>query len=582
VKILRSVIVLAFAIAVAIQVVSRWLPPVAAQAPEAARTVNWPLHNLDLAGTRYSTMDQINRSNVKTLVPRWLFQHGVIDGVSNQTTPVIVDGTMYVTDSRGSVYAVDAADGHLLWTYDVTAMLGGGAREGYVFRNRGVTYGDGVVYTAGGSFIFALDAKTGKPIPTFGNNGQASVILDVLNQRYPAVKSAISMGYWFTTAPQYDKGVLYIGSTRSESHIPGGHVLAVDAKTGRVLWHFNTIPQDEKDQGWEIAGPTWVGGERNGGGIWETAAIDAELGTLYVAVGNPFGDSTKRVGTNLFTDCIIALALDTGRLKWYFQQTHHDVWDYDSGGPPILFDIQVNGRRVRAVAEASKNGHLYILDRETGKPVHPIKETPVPTEDAGSGLALWPTQPIPFTASGKPMEPVSPIVPLEIPPAQLATNTIAPIFSPMRPNQILAPGTGGGANYSPLSYSPQTGLLYVAAIDQPFRAGRGPKAYFSAYDPTTGELKWRQIVEGFGQAGSVVTAGGLLFVGTGSNIAGYFFAFDAKTGDLLWKFNTGSGVFSSPSVYMVNGEQFVAVASGGGERGRRGGDLILSFALPPR
>jgi glucose dehydrogenase len=582
VKIQRSLVVLAVATVVSIQVESRWLPPVAAQAPAAVRTVNWALHNLDLAGTRYSTMDQINQSNVKTLVPRWLFQHGVIDGVSNQTTPIIVDGTMYVTDSRGSVYAMDGADGHLLWTYDVTAMLGGGAREGYVFRNRGVTYGDGVVYTAGGSFIFALDAKTGKPIPTFGKNGQASVILDVLNQRYADVKSAISMGYWFTTAPQYNKGVLYIGSTRSESHIPGGHVLAVDAKTGKVLWHFNTIPQDEKDQGWEIAGSTWVGGERNGGGIWETAAIDAELGMLYVAVGNPFGDSTKRAGMNLFTDSIIALTLDTGRLKWYFQQTHHDVWDYDSGGPPILFDMQVDGRRVKAVAEASKNGHLYILDRETGKPVHPIKEVRVPTEDAGPGQAPWPTQPIPFTASGKPMEPVSPIVPLEIPPEQLATNTIAPIFSPMRPNQILAPGTGGGANYSPLSFSPQTGLLYVAAIDQPYRGGRGPKGYFSAYDPTTGELKWRQIVEGFGQAGSVVTAGGLLFVGTGSNIAGYFFAFDAKTGDLLWKFNTGSGVFSSPSVYMVNGEQFVAVASGGGDRGRRGGDLILSFALPPR
>jgi glucose dehydrogenase len=581
VKLARSLVVVALAGA-AISGLLRWAPRAAAQARAAATTVDWPLHNLDLAGTRYSTLDQINRSNVKTLVPRWLFQHGVIDGVSNQTTPVIVDGTMYVTDSRGSVYAVDAADGHLLWIYDVTTLLGGGAREGYVFRNRGVTYANGVVYTAGGSFIFALDAKTGKPIPTFGKDGQASVILDVLNQRYTDVKSAISMGYWFTTAPQYYNGVLYIGSTRSESHIPGGHVLAVDAKTGKVLWHFNTIPQDEKDQGWEIAGPTWVGGERNGGGIWETPAIDPELGMLYVAVGNPFGDSTKRAGMNLFTDSIIALTLDTGRLKWYFQQTHHDVWDYDSGGPPILFDMQVGGRRVKAVAEASKNGYLYMLDRETGKPVHPIKEMPVPTDDPGPGQSPWPTQPIPFTASGKPMEPVSPIVPLEIPPERLAKNKIVPQFSPMRPNQIIAPGTGGGANYSPLSYSPRTGLLYVAAIDQPFNSGRGPKGYFSAYDPTTGELKWRQIFEGFGQAGSVVTASDLVFVGTGSNVAGYFFAFDAKTGDPLWKFNTGSGIFSSPSTYMVNGEQFVTVASGGGDRGRRGGDLILSFALPPR
>src|SRR6516162_4193555 len=149
----------------------------AAQTPAPAVTVDWPLHNLDLAGSRYSPLNQITRTNVRSVVPRWLFQHGVIDGVSNQTTPIIVDGRMYVTDSRGSVYALDAADGRLLWSYDVSSKLGGGAREGYVFRNRGVVYGNGVVYAAAGSFIFALDATSGKPVPTFGNDGQASVIL---------------------------------------------------------------------------------------------------------------------------------------------------------------------------------------------------------------------------------------------------------------------------------------------------------------------------------------------------------------------------------------------------------------------
>src|SRR5215216_614298 len=207
-----------------------YAPGVVAQRADAATTVNWPLHNLDLAGSRFSTLNQITPQNVATLTPRFLFQYGVIDGVSNQTTPIVVDGVMYVTDPRGSVYAVNASDGHLLWTYDVTELIGGGRREGYIFRNRGVCYADGIVYTAAGSFLFALDAKTGKAIATFGKDGQASVILDVINQRYSDVKSAISMGYWFTTAPQYYKGVLYIGSTRSESHIPGGHVLAVNAK----------------------------------------------------------------------------------------------------------------------------------------------------------------------------------------------------------------------------------------------------------------------------------------------------------------------------------------------------------------
>jgi alcohol dehydrogenase (cytochrome c) len=394
------------------------------------------------------------------------------------------------------------------------------------------------------------------------------------------VKTAISLGYWFTTAPQVHNGVIYIGSTRSESHIPGGHVLAVDAKTGKVLWHFNTIPQDEKDQGWDIAGPTWIGGERNGGGIWETMSIDPELGMVYVAVGNPFGESTRRAGINLFTDSILALTLDTGTLKWYFQQTHHDVWDYDSGNQPILFDMRVRGQRVRALAEASKNGFLYILNRETGQPVHSIRETPVPTHAVRPGDQPWPTQPIPYTAAGKPMVPVSPVVGTDIPPERLVTAKPVPMFTPLGPNQIHAPGTGGGANYGPLSYSPRTGYLYVNAIDEPTNAGRGPKGYFSAYDPTTGELVWQKTFDGWGQAGSVVTAGDVVFVGSGSNTAGYFMAYDAKSGELLWKFNTGAGVFSSPSVYMVNGEQFVTVGSGGGERGRRGGDLILSFALP--
>ena len=553
---------------------------VSAALAQEAGNVDWPLHNLDLAGSRFSPMDQIKRSNVGSLTPRWLFQHGVIDGVSNQTTPIVIDGVMYVTDSRGSVYALDAADGHHLWTYDVTELLGGGRPEGYIFRHRGVTYEDGVVYSAAGSFMFALDAKTGEPIQGFGKNGQASVILDVVKLRFPDVESAIDLGYWFTTAPQVYQGVLYVGSTRSESHIPGGHVLAIDAKTGKVLWHFNTIPQDKNDQGWEIAGPTWVGGERNGGGIWETPSIDPELGLLYVAVGNPYGDSTKRAGMNLFSDSIIALTLKEGTLKWYYQQVHHDVWDYDSGNQPILFDMEVNGQPVKALAEASKNGFLYILNRQTGKPVHPIVETPVPTETDRPGEQPWPTQPIPHTAAGKRMEPVSPIFPTDIPPEYLATREPVPHFTPLGPNQIWAPGMGGGANYGPLSYSTQTGLLYVNAIDRPFNVVRGAKGYFSAYDPTTGEQVWQQVFEGYGQAGSVVTAGGVVFVGTGSNIAGYFFAFDALTGELLWKFNTGAGVFSSPSVYMVNGEQFVTVASGGGSRGRRGGDLILSFALP--
>lgn len=548
--------------------------------PAIAQNVDWPLHNLDLAGSRFAQTDQITPENAHQLTPRWLFQHGVIDGVSNQTTPIVIDGIMYLTDSRGSVYAVNALDGHLIWLYDVTELLGGGLQQGYIFRHRGVTYEDGVVYSAAGSFVFALDAKTGEPLPGFGVDGQASVILDVLKRQYPDVETAISMGYWFTTAPQIHNGTLYVGSTRSESRIPGGHVLAIDAKTGEVEWHFNTVPQSEADQGWDIAGPTWNGGGREGGGIWETPSIDPDLNMMYVAVGNPFGDSTLREGLNLFSDSVVALSLDTGQLQWYYQLVHHDVWDYDNGSQPILFDMEVDGEPVKALAQANKNGWMYILNRETGEPVHPIIETPVSTETDREGEVPYPTQPIPHKKNGERMEPVSPVFPTDIPAEHAAGKNMVEQFTPLGQNQIFAPGMGGGASYGPIAFSPDTGLLYVNAIDQPFNSGRGPQGYFSAYDPTTGELVWRQIFEGYGQAGAVVTKGGVVFVGTGSNIAGYFFAYDARTGEELWRYNTGSGIFASPAVYMVDGQEFVTVASGGGSRGRRGGDLILSFALP--
>ena len=546
------------------------------------RNLDWRLHNLDLMGSRFSPSDQITPDNVASLTPRWLFQHGVIDGVSTQTTPVIVDQIMYVTDPRGSVYALDAVDGHLLWTYDVTRLLGGGRREGYIFRHRGVAYDDGVVYSAAGSFMFALDAITGEPLAGFGDNGQAPVILDVLHIKNPEIETAISAGYWFTTAPQVYNGVIYVGTTRSESHIAGGYVLAIDSKTGEVLWNFNTVPQDETDQGWDIAGPTWVGNERNGGGIWETPSIDPELGLVYIAVGNPYGDSTERDGMNLFSDSLIALTLDEGRLEWYYQQVHHDVWDYDSGNQPILFDMEVDGQPVKAMAQANKNSWLYILNRETGEPVHPIIETPVSTVTDTEGEVPYPTQPIPHKANGERMEPLSPVYPTDIPAQHMEANNLVEQFTPIGPNQIFSPGYSGGSSYSPISHSPLTGLLYVAAIDQPFNSGRDPKGYFSAYDPTTGELIWRQIFEVYGQAGSVVTAGGVVFVGAGSNTAGYFYAYDAETGEQLWKFNTGAGVFASPSVYVIDGQEYVTVASGGGSRGRRGGDLILTFALPER
>ena len=550
----------------------------AALVAQSSGTVNWPLHNLDLAGGRFSPMDQINTANVATLTPRWLFQTGVIDGVSNQTTPVIVDGSMYVTDPRGSVYALDAADGHLLWTFDVTELIGGGAKAGYIFRNRGVCYADGVVYTAAGSFLFALDAKTGKPIQSFGKDGQASVILDVIKERYPDVTAAITLGYWFTTAPQIHNGVIYIGSTRSESHIPGGHVLAVDAKTGKVRWHFNTIPQDDTDQGWEIAGPTWVGGERNGGGIWETPSIDPELGT-----------DLRRGRQSVRRQHEADRHQPVHRFDHRAVARHRHAEVALPAGAPRRLGLRlgqpadpVRHAGARAAREGARRGeqerlslHPQSRDRAAGacdqgdagadRDGAARRAAVADAADSvhGGGAADEAGRRRCFRSTCRP--------------ERLAVGKPVPIFTPPGPNQIYSPGTEGGANYGPLSYSPRTGLLYVNAVDSPLGARRPAKGYFSAFDPSTGELAWQQTFDGWGQAGigrhrrrrrlrrhAAATRPAICSRST------------PRPAQLLWKFNTGGGVFSSPAVYMVNGEEFVTVASGGGERGRRGGDLILA------
>ena len=352
-------------------------------------------------------------------------------------------------------------------------------------------------------------------------------------------------------------------------------MMAMIRKQGRRKWAFNTIPQGPWDQGWDVAGPTWVGGVRNGGGIWQTPSIDPDLGLMYFAIGNPYGDSKKRAGTNLFSDCVMALTLETGRIKWFFQEVHHDVWDFDAATAPTLFDAQINGRTVKGLAHGNKSGLLYLLNRETGQPLQSIKEMPVVTTGAGGRTARADSA-VPVQRRGKLMEPAD-IPAIDVAPSQLAKGfKPVPLFVPPGPNQIRP---SGGQNYGPAAFSPKLGLLYVNAIDTPSNSGRDPKGAFSAYDPVTAELKWRQKFDGFGQAGPVVTASDIAFVGAGSNTLGYFYAFDAKTGEMLWRFNTGAGVFSSPSIFVVNGEEFVAVASGGGERGRRGGDdiLVLGF-----
>jgi alcohol dehydrogenase (cytochrome c) len=314
---------------------------------------------------------------------------------------------------------------------------------------------------------------------------------------------------------------------------------------------------------------------------------------LYVSVANtsPDVDGTARIGINLFTDSVVALDVATGQLKWYYQQVHHDLWDYDSASHPALFDVQIGGQTVKAVAQAQKNGYLYILNRETGRPLHGDIETPVPTATNVPGEEPWPTQPVPLKVNGQPMEPFVPLFPSKPTPenATAVPWMTAPSIDMAKPF-FHSPGVLGGANFAPLSYSAKTGLVYVVGIDWPctfwvtpvgatllpgqssFGGGLEligpPTGTLTAYDPATGELVWQTATPGYNQAGSAVTAGNLVFVG---DHLGYFYAFDATTGTQMWKFNAGSYVKSSPMIYEINGKQFISVNAG---------DDILTFGLP--
>ena len=544
-------------------------------AVNAAASRDWPLHNFDLLNSRYSPLDQIDTSNVGSLAVRWLYH-----SASGRATPVVAGGVMYVT-TPDSVVALDAATGGVVW------------RNGEAGGSRGAAYGGGKVYVASDVRVMALDARTGEFAPGFGDNGVSDVLTGVLKARYPELEEPTAWGYRYNMAPQYHDGVLIVGTALSESHIPGGLLFALDAETGALLWQFVTIPQGPEDEGWEIARDTWVGGVRHGGGVWGTPAIDPATGTVHLTVANPSPDQdgSARKGINLFTNAFVTLDLRTGAIEWYYQQIHHDLWDYDAGQQPTLFDLEIDGRAVRATAAGNKNGLLYILNRDTGEPLNPIVETPVPTETETPGEEVWPTQPIPYTAAGEPLAPLA---------AQFPTENLYPEFGAYRKLPFYTPPTIEGALHAPRegvhygvsSYHPGTGLLYVAGRDFPIMmtaipvgntlkpgqfstAGRRVSAApalgnVSAYDPATGELAWRTEIDGGPSAGTFATAGNLVFT---AERLGTIHALDAGSGERLWQFHAGAGIGAGQITYQVNGVQYVSAVAG---------SVIVTFALPDR
>ncbi len=487
---------------------------------------NWFFYGRDYASTRFSPLAQINTSNVKKLVPKWVFQFGVLDGQNSQA--MANNGVLYVTSSWNRLFALDGRTGKVLWRYyhplpeDITRYLCCDV------LNRGVAlYRDKVYMATLDEHLVALDAKTGK------------VIWDVKFEDYTG-------GYTTTVAPLPLRGKIIVGTSGAE-YPTRLFIQAFDAETGASVWKTYTIPApgEPGNETWG-SGDAWMYG---GGSTYLTGSYDPELNILYWGVGNPTPDldGEVRPGDNLYTNSTLALDPDTGKIKFYFQYTPHDVWDYDGANEVILVDIK--GRK--AWVHADRNGYFYAIDRTNGKFIYATPLSPI----------NW----------AKGLDPV----------------TGRPIVNPEkfvyrdRVTRNISPSLEGGKETVPMAYSPQTGYAYVptfqctmdmqAKFEEPRRGQFYLGAELLAYHPGHGALKAIDVATGKTAwvwnnrspmyAGVMATGGGLVFTG---NPEGEFLAFDAKTGELLWKFQTGSGIKGSPTTFTVDGKQYVAIVSGWG------------------
>ena len=592
---------------------------------------DWRYFGQDQGATRYSTLAQINVVNVKNLKRAWIFHTGDKSGFF-ESTPLVVDSVMYFAAANG-FYAVDAVTGQQIWKYEATETT-----------RRGVAYwpGDGRsvsrIIASTGSKLVALDAKTGKPIPDFGDNGFAE------------------MGTTMSSAAAIYKDFLLTQATKPV-------INAWNARTGKLVWTFNLIaqPDDPANKTWE--GNSW---ENPGGtNVWGFLSVDAERGLLFVPVSMPGGNDYyggQHHGDNLYGDCLVAIDINTGKLKWYQQLVHHDIWDYDLGAAPTLLNIVRNGRTIPAVAQITKMGLMFIFDRTNGTPIFGMEERPVPQTEA-PGEKTSPTQPFPL----KP----APLAKNSITKDDLQTG-ISPEhdaycqqlwdkyhlandgpYTPWDVNRdvVVFPGAIGGGNWNGVTFNPKLGLMFTNVMNagqwghlapagaSGGRGGRGnrgaaggpppdesdapprasgpnygkvtpegrrfwdPKTLYSCNKPpwgeliavnaNTGDIAWRVPLGSFEElekkglktgtpslGGAITTAGNLIFIG--ATVDGKFRAFDARNGVELWSTKLDVPAHSIPSTYMGrDGKQYIAIAAGGGGFLQSPtADTLIAFTLP--
>ena len=441
----------------------------------------WRSHGGDTGGTRYADLDQITRDNFSKLQVAWQWQsiEGEIDAPSRRTrpgpllaTPLMVRGVLYIITSFSQVAAVDAGTGKTLWKYDAGSWRAGRpANMG--FRQRGVAYwSDGgderIIFPTGHSHLIALDAKTGKPIPEFGDNGHVD-LGEGLNQPVQIWNHQVN------SPPIICRNVAVVGSVVTDNAptqaFLRGDIRGFDVRTGKKLWQFHTIPQEGEfgQETWENESWKYTGNTN----VWTMMTADEELGYVYLPVSAPTNDyyGGHRLGDNLFANSLVCLNAQTGERVWHFQTVHHDLWDFDLPCAPNLVDVVVDGEPIKAVAQMGKTGFCYVFDRVTGEPVWPIEEVPVPQSTVpGEKTSLTqpvPTKPPPFAAQGLTEENVIDFTP-EI--KQAALEIIqkydhGPRFTPGSEKGALSvPGDGGGANWMGAALDPETSLIYVPSI----------------------------------------------------------------------------------------------------------------------
>ncbi len=543
----------------------------------AQQTADWPSYGLDYAETRHSKLNQISTANVKELGLVWSYNLESKRGV--ESTPLVVDGIMYVTASWSVVHAVDVRTGQRIWSYDPQVPREAGYKGCCDVVNRGVALHEGKVFVASyDGRLIALDAATGKVA------WEKDTIIDR------------KFSYTITGAPRVFKGNVIIGNGGAEYGVRG-YITAYDAKSGAQKWRWFTVPGDPskpfEDESmakaaktWDPAGKWWEAG--GGGTAWDAMAFDPELNLMYIGTGNgsPWQRDKRSPagGDNLYLASIVALNPDTGKYVWHYQQTPGDNWDYTSTQPMILADLTLEGKKRKVILHAPKNGFFFVIDRVTGQFISAKNFVDV---NWASG----------YDKNGRPIE-----------------TAIARTGD--RPREII-PSAFGARNWHSMSFNPATGLVYMPVQGVPLtlmdnkawkfngdrpgepHSGMGwntanfanvepptskPYGRLIAWDPVKQQAAWTKEQISPWNGGTLTTAGNLVFQGTAD---GRFIAYNATTGEQLWEAPTGTGVIAAPSTYLVDGKQYVSIAVGwGGVYGlaqratdRQGPGTVYTFAV---